>query len=392
MNESRKSQPNLIYSYLMMAGHICCDMNQSMVPALLPFLVTLRGIDYASAAGLTFASSFLSSLIQPLLGMISDKKQRPWLMGAGILITGIGISAIGFIDNYWGIFAAVMFAGFGNAMFHPEGGRMANCVAGDKKGRAMSNFTVGGNIGFILGPIIAASVVTNIGLKGTAVILAPTLIIVAVLFAFQKKLKEISDVSRRETLEKTISTGQKDEWPAFYILCVSIFMRSIVQSGLQTFIPLYWVGVLMQTQQRGSLMVTIMALASAAAAFTGGRLADKYGFRRVIRIAFAAVVPLAVFLPSTNNVLIATAAAMILFGMNQVGHSPSVVLGQKYLSNRVGLASGITIGLAVSIGGICSPLLGMLGDAYGLTTVLYTISGVALTGFTGTLFIKKPAE
>lgn len=389
---SEKSGPKLIYSYIMMAGHICCDMNQSMVPALLPFLVAIRGIDYASAAGLMFASSFLSSLIQPLLGLIADKRQRPWLMAAGIMITGLGIAAVGYIESYWGIFAAVMLAGFGSAMFHPEGGRMANCVAGDKKGRAMSNFTVGGNLGFVVGPIVTTAAVSAFGLGGTAVVLVPTIIVVAVLVGIQKSLKEISDASRRVTLEKTVSTGQKDEWPAFFRLCVSIFMRSIVQSGLQTFVPLYWVGVLLQTQQQGSLMVTFMALASAAAAFTGGRLADRYGFRRVIRIAFAAVFPLAVLLVLTKSVLLATLTAMLLFGMNQLGHSPSVVLGQKYLPNRVGLASGLTIGLAVSIGGICSPLLGMIGDAYGLSAAIYAISGIALTGFAGTLLIKKPAD
>jgi len=117
----------------MTIGHVCCDMNQSTVPALLPFLVTQRGIDYTAAAGLMFASSFLSSLIQPLLGMIADRKQMPWLMGVGILITGLGIASVGFLESYWSIFAVIMFAGFGSALFHPEGGQMANIVSGEKR-------------------------------------------------------------------------------------------------------------------------------------------------------------------------------------------------------------------------------------------------------------------
>ena len=376
----------------MMAGHISCDLNQSMVPALLPFLVAERGIDYASAAGLMFASSSLSSLIQPLLGMLADRDQRPWLMGVGILFTGIGISSIGFLQSYWGIFAAIMFAGFGSAMFHPEGGRMASCVAGDKKGQAMSNFTVGGNIGFVAGPLVLAAVIKRFGLRGTAVALFQSVIMAAVLFAFHGKLREMSDASQRETKAKAASSGQKDEWASFFRLCLPIFMRSIVSSGIQTFIPLYWMGVLERTQHQSSLMVTYIAVASAVAAFTGGRLADRFGFKRLIRVTFAGVAPLIALLLATKNVVVATALVVVLVAMNQLGHSPSVVLGQKYLPNRVGLASGVTIGLSVSIGGICSPFLGRVGDAYGLTASIYVLLGVAVLGFAGTLLIREPAR
>jgi len=387
-----KNQPGKIYSYLIMLGHICCDTNQSIVPFILPFLVTQRGIDYASAAGLMFASSSLSSLIQPLLGMLADKKQRPWLMGAGILITGIGISSIGFLQSYWGIFAAVMFAGFGSAMFHPEGGRMANCVAGAYKGRAMSNFTVGGNLGFVLGPVFGTLAITKFGLGGTAFVLVPTVIVVCLLFILHKKLKEISDNSIRETANEGYVLEKTDDWKSFFRLLVSIFMRSIVQNGIQTFIPLYWVGVLMQTQQRSGLMVTVIALAATVTAFTGGRLADRFGFRRVIQLSFIGVAPMIVLMLKTRNILLASVIVVFIVAMNQMGHSPSVVLGQKYLPNRVGLASGVTIGLAVSIGGICSPILGKIGDNYGLSSAMYVISIVGMLGFLGTLLIKRTSK
>ena len=386
--ETKTEQPKKIYSYLMMAGHMCCDLNQSNVPALLPFLVAQRGIDYAAAAGLMFASSSLSSLIQPLLGILADRKQRPWLMGFGILLTGLGIASIGFLNNYWSIFAVIMFAGFGSALFHPEGGRMANCVAGEKKGRAMSTFTAGGNLGFVVGPLITAVTVPMWGLKGTAALLIPTFAMVVVLFALRKKLQILSDIQQRKVVEKAAAEHRKDDWGAFLKLCVSIFMRSIVQNGIQTFIPLYWAGVLMQTQQRSSLMVTVISLASAAAAFTGGRLADRFGFKRVICVAFSMVMPLIILLLFTKNVLLATILVIPISAMTQLGHSPAVVLGQRYLPNRLGLASGVTIGLAVSMGGMCSPLLGRIGDAYGLTTAIYVVAGVALLGFLSTLLIK----
>ena len=384
------SQPGRAYSYLMMVGHICCDMSQAAVPALLPFLVAQRGIDYAAAAGLMFANTSISSLIQPLLGMIADRKQMHWLMGLGILMSGLGIAAIGFLDSYWSIFAATMFAGIGGAVFHPEGGRMANYVAGEKKGRGMSTFAAGGNLGFVVGPATITLAVSMWGIGGIPVTQIPVLIMAIVFFCMQKKFVHISNIAKSSEKEKAAGGENKDDWNSFLRLCVSIFARSIVQSGLQTFIPLYWVSVLLQTQQQGALMVTVMAIASTVAAFVGGRLADRFGFRRIIRTAIAAIAPLTILMLITKNVWIATVIVIPLMVMLNLAHSPSVVLGQKYLPNRLGFASGVTMGLYVSVGGILSPLLGVVGDDYGLTTALYVVAGVALAGFFGALLIRNP--
>ena len=285
----------------------------------------------------------------------------------------------------------VMVVGAGNAIFHPEGGRMANCVAGEKKGGSMSNFVLGGNLGFALGPIVTAFAVLTWGLRGTTVLMIPTLATVVIFFCLQNKFVQLSKTAQNEVREKMAVSGQKDDWPAMLKLCVSIFSRSIVSGGLVTFIPLYWVGVLMQTQQQGSLMVTVIALSAAVASFAGGRLADWAGFSRVIRISFAAVFPLMILIPLINNVLTATLLVMPLALMLHLGHGPSVVLGQKYLPNRLGTATGVTLGLAVSVGGISAPVLGMIGDNFGLVTVLHVLAVISLMGFLGTLLLKEPA-
>jgi len=386
----KTSQQNKPLGYLTTIGHICCDMNQAAVPALLPFLVAQRNIDYTAAAGLMFASHFLSSLIQPPLGMIADRRQMHWLMGVGILIAGLGIAAVGFLDNYWGIFVAVMIAGVGAALFHPEGGRMANYVSGEQKGRGMSNFSVGGSLGFIVGPVITVFAVTTWGLKGITVLLVPTLIVAAAFFIVQNRFVQQSAMVKREASENAAVNGQSDDWPAFLKFCISIFSRSIVHGGMQTFIPLYWISVLLRTEEQGSLMVTVMAVASTIGTFFGGRLADLYGFRRVIRIALATVFPLIIIMLITNNVWIATIFVMLATAMGSVAHSPSVVLGQKYLPNRLGLASGVSMGLAFCMGGIFSPIFGRIGDSHGLTTTLYVVSVVALVAFLGSLLLTEP--
>jgi len=373
----------------MMIGHLCCDIHQSTVPALLPFLVVYRGLSYTAAAGLMFAMSFASSFIQPLLGMIVDRKQMPWLMGLGILMGGIGIAAVGFLYSYWSIFAALIFAGFGAAIFHPEAGRMANIVAGNKKGAGLSTFTAGGNLAFVVGPMIAVFALSRWGLQGMSIFIFPALVMSAILLSMQKKFMHFYYMNRQETQKQTASAGQKDNWLAFSKLCLPVFTRSVILGGLSAFVPLYWVGVLMQTRQHGSLMLTVMSSAGAVASFTGGRIADRFGFIRVLRYAFAVAVVLMIFVPQVGAVWIATVLVMALSASLNLGHGPSVALGQRFLPNRMGVASGIILGLTVSMGGIFSPVLGRIGDSHGLTAVMYVMAGVALLGLIGTMLLKE---
>jgi len=255
----------------------------------------------------------------------------------------------------------------------------------------MSNFSVGGSLGFVVGPVVAVFAVSTWGLQGTAAVLVPTLIISAIFFVVQNRFAQLSSMQKRVAKESAAVHGQRDDWPAFLRFSVSVFARSIMHSGLQAFIPLYWISVLLQTQEHGSLMVTVMAFAGTIGTFIGGRLADRYGFRRVIRLSLAFVFPLIILMLMTKNVWVATILVMLIMASSNIAHSPSVVLGQKYLPNRLGLASGVTMGLALSMGGIFSPLLGNIGDNHGLTVALYVVSGVAVVAFLGAIILKEPS-
>ena len=142
---------NKKYLYLMAAGHFSCDINTGALPGLLPFLVVMYGMDYKLAAGLMFASSFLSSIIQPLIGYWSDKGSSPYLMGIGILLSGLSLGSVAFISDYILLFVAVTIMGIGNAIFHPEAAKLVNGLAGDNKALSMSIFSTGGSAGFCLG-------------------------------------------------------------------------------------------------------------------------------------------------------------------------------------------------------------------------------------------------
>lgn len=374
----------------MLVGHMCNDFSQGALPALLPFLVSIKGIDYASAAGLVFATAFFSSLIQPLLGLISDKRSMPWLMPAGMFMSGLGISMTGYLDSYWHIFAAVVFAGVGTALFHPEGARMANYVAGKKqKGRGLGLFNAGGNMGFVLGPVIIAIAVSNLGLRGTGVIMIPVVITTLLFISQLKNLEKFSGILTPEEKAEKISHGEVDRWKDFGILCIPAFARSIGVAAMNTFVPLYWVSIMMQSSGKGSLMVTVMALASLVSNLISGPLSDRFGSPKVIRASFFVIGPLIILFLFTKNIWIATILVALIGLSLNFPYSPMVVLGQKYLPHHLGVASGITVGVSVSIGGIVSPFLGKIGDLHGLTTVISVVAAICILGAISTVFVKE---
>jgi FSR family fosmidomycin resistance protein-like MFS transporter len=365
------------YIYLLSAGHLLTDMNQGALPAILPFFITVYGFNYTKAASLVFALNLISSVVQPVFGALSDKIRKPWIMAAGVLMAGTGLAAFGCLTSYPFLFVSAMISGIGIAAYHPEAARYANIVSGQKKGTGVSTFSFGGNLGFALGPIVAMSLILNFGLKGLSVIFLPAMIMAFVLYAemgrYQRKEKTAFDAQKTQN-----SSKEKDRWGAFCFLCVLLFSRSFIFYGLNTFLPLYWINVFKQPEHVAGTALSLLLIVGAISTLIGGRMADRFGFHIMIRTGFFFLLPLLVFFIFADNVVWAT-LLLIPIGMAlYIPLSPMVVMGQKYLPNRIGLASGVTLGLAVSVGGIAAPVLGRVADLHGLHSVMYTVAAIAL--------------
>jgi FSR family fosmidomycin resistance protein-like MFS transporter len=363
------------HSYLLTFGHICTDISQGALPALLPFLILHHDLSYASAATLVLASSIISSVVQPLFGWLGDKLDRPWFMSLGILAAGVGISLIGFVEQYWLMFCAAAICGVGVALFHPEGGKLANVVAGSAKGVGISNFSVGGNIGFAIGPVIATFALAVFGLHGTALFLIPSTLAAGLLLSQTGAYRRFGT----QEIERRQATGKDggDDWAGFIKVMAVNFLRSITGMGLMVFVPLYWVAVLGQPRELGALMLTFYSLVGAVATFFGGRIADKVGFKKMIVLSFCGAAPSLLLFVLTSNVVLATLFILLVAFATNLSYSPIVALGQSYLPNRLGLASGISLGVVVSIGGITSPLIGVVGDHYGLSAAMAILCAVS---------------
>jgi FSR family fosmidomycin resistance protein-like MFS transporter len=358
-------------------GHLATDLSQGALPALLPFLIAEYHLSYSAAAGIVFAANIFSSLVQPLFGHFADRLSKTWLIPAGMLLSGAGTALIGVAPGYWFIFTVVALSGIGMAAFHPEAARLVNLVAGKNKSSAMSIFTTGGQLGFAAGPILTTTVVLAFGLKGTLFLFVP--VIAAALFL----LPMTAQLGRQE--RQTNGAGfllpkgdQRDEWGAFIILMVAIVLRSVLFYGLNTFMPLYWLNVLHQSNAAAGMILTIYFSCGVFGTLLGGRLGDRFGYRRIVLISLLAVTCLLPVFLCLSNARAATMVIVPIGFLLFLSSSSVIVMGQKYLPNHVGLASGVTLGLAITAGGTAAPFLGKIADSFGIHSAMWSLACVPL--------------
>lgn len=340
---------------------------------MLPFFIAAYDLSYAAAAGIVFAVNMTSSIVQPLFGHAADRCSKPWLLSIGLMLAGMGLALTGIFQSYRWMMLLAIVSGIGIAAYHPEAARLINFAAGTNKGAAMSLFGVGGTIGFAIGPIIVTTALLQWGLKGTLVLLGPVTIM-ALVMAGQFSAFESLEASRNREQSLSDNDALKEDWGAFSRLTITVIGRSILFYGLNTFIPIYWINVLNQSKATGAMALTVFAGAGIIGTLLGGSLADRVGQKKVMVLGF---IGLTLFLPVlifVNHVQIATLLLIPIGLMLNGTYSPTIVLGQSYLPNRVGLSSGVTLGVAVAIGGGAAPIIGRIADVYG---VWYSLASIA---------------
>jgi FSR family fosmidomycin resistance protein-like MFS transporter len=372
---------------LLSLGHFLIDFCQGVVPALVPFLVTERHFSYTAAASLVFAISATSSVVQPLFGQLADRLALAWLLPASVLLAGLALALGSQSPSFAVVLTAFGLSGLGVAAFHPEAARKAYLASGERRTTGMSLFSVGGGLGFALSPALTTAVVVNWGISGLLALLAPAAII-AVLLA-----RKLGEAPASSHLQKKggLHWEREDDWRGFGILSGATICRSIVFYGLNTFLALYFMTRWHQTAAQGNKALVIFLGTSIVGTLLGGWLADRVGRRSVIRVGFAgAVVFLGLFVQTQDRdwaLAFLIPLAVFVF----LPTSVLVVLGQEYLPRRVGMASGVTLGLAVSVGGMCAPFLGRLADWKGLGYVLVLLLAVLLVA-TFQAFLLPPVR
>ncbi|MDY6052609.1 MAG: MFS transporter [Anaerovibrio sp.] len=384
------------YLYGIAAIHFSNDISSGALPAVLPFFVLNYGLDYASMAGLMFASACLSSVIQPLFGFLSDKTSKMWFMPLGVFMTGTSLAIAGFVESYWSIFTAVVFLGIGTAIFHPEAASLVNQVSGSKKGSGMSIFSVGGNGGFGIGPLLAVAVITTFGMHGLAVFGIIGVVMGLVALYVIPRIKE-SALEKLEEAEAGNPSPQASEpgtndWHAFGKLTLVTIFRSIVFVGISSFLPIFCIHVLGASPVMGSSTLSIMSISGIVMTLIGGYAADRWGYIKVLRAGLLMLIPFMAIAFFGGNIWWVYAMLLPIAFAMFITYSPVVVLGQTYLGKNLGVASGITLGIALSAGGVAVPFLGKYGDIYGLESVMMILVIIAALCAFFSFFLPQPGK
>jgi len=285
-----------------------------------------------------------------------------------------------------------MLMGFAVAAFHPEGSRFSNYFAGRKRSAGMSFFTVGGYIGFAAGPVLATPLLLAFGLRGVAFLVIPACIVAVLLLRELPHFNEVRATAHRAHRERP---GAND-WRGFSIMSVVVALRSTTFLAAVTFMPIFMLRVVHVNPFVQSFALFALLCGGAIGTMAGGLLGEKLDRRRVITLSmvFTAICGLAIALTGAAFHLTALTVVLgALFGVS-LGLSAGVlvVLGQEYLPKSIGVASGMTLGLANTIGGIAAPVFGRIGDQYGLVSVFVTIAVFAVLALGGSLFMPRPSS
>ena len=382
---------HLLKIFFISLGHLITDTAQGAIPLFLPYLKETFELSYFAVGLIFLFSSISSSIIQPLFGFVSDRYQCLWLLPVGCFLAMLGVSLIGFAPNYFLLLVTVTLSGLGVAAYHPEASKSVFYLSGNKKATAMSIFSLGGNLGFALGPIIAAFLLGLYGLRGTVGFLGIGIIMGGILLFL------LPNITRQIAYNKElINRGKKiNERPKFIItvpvilLMLIVTIRSWAHMGLMMNIPLYFIDYLKMDTAYGSSLLTVFLMFGAVGTLVGGPLADKVGLKAVLYFSFISAIPLIYFLFNSNG--FSTYIFTGFVGASLIcTFSITTVYAQKLMPENIGLASGLVLGFAIGTGGIGTTLLGLVADNLGLMMAIkiliyLPILGVILINFLPTL-------
>jgi FSR family fosmidomycin resistance protein-like MFS transporter len=369
---------------LLTVGHAVDDLYQGAVPALLPFLVAERHYSYAAASGLVLAANVLASIAQPAFGALTDRFRLWWLVGLGMSFAGIGVGLSGLSNSYRLTWLAIALSGLGVAAFHPEAARSARIASGGRQ-TAMSWFGFGGNIGLTFGPLLVTPVLLALGVRGTAVLAIPAMLIGASVLLVQPRLLPRAAAAGTRGGART----GRDDWPAFARLTAVIVTRAVLFFGLTSFLALYVTRQLGGSQTLGETALAVFLGCGALGTLLGGHLADRFGRLPVVRAGYVLMIPALVGLVAVGRpwvfvFIVLTALTVYL------PFSVQVTLSQDLLPNRVGTASGVSLGLAITAGGLLAPLFGALADATSLRVTLTALIALPVLALLMSTTLREP--
>ncbi|MGI9951541.1 MFS transporter [Moorellaceae bacterium AZ2] len=386
---------NKRFLYLLSLGHLMTDVNQGLLPIFLPIYKELLGLSF-TAAGLVSLMSFVSSsIIQPLFGFWSDRRASRWLIPAGCWVAALGMALAGWAPTYLALVTAVFLSGLGVAAYHPEASKAAHYLSDQHQASSMAVFSVGGNLGFALGPVVAAWLLAHGGLKSSPLLLIPAGILSLLLWrqlpSLNRAVAEPYSREKKAGFPDQRSASSAHNFKALLLLLVIVVIRSWLQAGLTNYIPFYYINYLQGDPSFSSMLLTVFLVAGAVGTLVGGRIADRWGCKNMILASLSIMVPIVLLFPHTRGPWLFVLLALGGFTLIST-FAPAIVLAQNLMPGHVGMASGLMMGFAIGTGGIGLVIMGTVADAFGVPTALTSMALIPALGFVLTLFLPDDAR
>ncbi|WP_127585494.1 MFS transporter [Paenibacillus koleovorans] len=375
--------------------HLLNDTIQSVVTAIFPIIKESLTLSYKQLGFLALALNVTASVLQPAIGLYSDRKPQPLLLPLGVVATLIGVIGMGLAPGFWMMLAAVVLIGVGSSVFHPESAKVAYLAAGDRRGLAQGIFQVGGNAGQALAPVMTALVFVQLGQSGILWFSLLALLALGIQVYTARWYGQRLTLQPRKAKSKSTQAGSSKRLAnrrrvgaAITILMLIITSKMAYLAGISSFYAFYLMEKFALPTEQAMLCVFAFLGAGAVGTFFGGPLADRWGRRNVIWFSILGALPFAFLLPYVN--LTTSIVFLIVIGFTIMSSgSVNVVYAQELLPGNIGAVSGMFYGLAFGAGGLGAAALGALADTYGIKFVIELCAYMPLVGL---LAVFLPAD
>ncbi|CAM3778764.1 MFS transporter [Paracoccus yeei] len=366
--------------------HMINDIMQSMLAAIYPLLRQEFALSYWQIGLMTFAFQVTASLLQPVVGAVTDKNPMPRSLAVGMGATVVGVLMLALAHEYWVLLAGAMLIGVGSSIFHPESSRVARVASGGRFGTAQSLFQLGGNFGTALGPLLAAFVVVPLGRPSIALFSAMAMLGSAILW----RIGTWAEGRRKAGGAKPaalpgLTRGRV--MAAILVLALLTFTKNIYTASISSYYTFFLIEKFQLGTQQAQLMLFLFLAGMAGGVMLGGLVGDRIGPLKVIWFSILGILPFTLALPHVG--LVATGVLTVIIGLILASAFPAIVVfAQELVPGRTGLIAGIFFGFAFGMGGIAAAVLGVVADAKGIEFVYKICSFLPLMGLL-TVFLPR---